>query len=116
MKIASFNVKGLSDPSKFRLLWSWLLTLDLDIVCLQEHKLHQNAGSIQYCKGYSLIYGGKSGEYSGSLTVVKSILNPVVVFNHESGRGLAVSVQSSFGLLTICNIYGSNQSSIRANL
>ena len=74
MKVASFNVKGLSDSHKLRALWTWLLALDLDIVCIQEHKLHHFAGTNHYFKGYTLFYGGIQGGYSGTLLAVKNYL------------------------------------------
>ena len=78
MKIVSYNIKGLHDSVKAKALWTWILSADLDVCCIQEHKLHHLTGFTLYYKGYTLIYGGTQGSYSGTLTCIKSSLNPTI--------------------------------------
>ena len=109
MKIITYNVKGLHNSTKAKALWSWLFTENIDVCCLQEHKLHHLAGSILHYRGYTLFYGGKKGGYSGTLTCIKTTLNPTIVLNHESGRCLGTSVQSPFGTILMYNVYAHNE-------
>lgn len=108
MKVSSHNIQGLNNPDKLRAFWKWLLSNDVDVACVQEHKLHDQAGKIQHCNGFTLLYGGKHNQYSGTLTIVKNKLCPSLLFNHDNGRVLGVQVVSEFGPLTISNIYGPN--------
>lgn len=116
MKIGTFNIQGLNNPDKLKALWKWLLTLDLDILCVQEHKLHDNAGKVQHCNGYTLFYGGSPPSYSGTMTFVKNHLKPTLVLNHTSGRLLGIQIASEFGNLHICNVYGPNAAAARGEL
>lgn len=105
-KIATLNMKGLSNLVKLKALWNWIWSHKLDILCIQEHKLHHFAAVITYYKGYTLIYGGHRNLYSSALIIICSSLSPTVLFNHESGRRLSINFLSPFGLLLCICIYG----------
>ena len=109
MKTVSYNIKGLHDTVKAKALWTWIFIEDVDVCCIQEHKMHHLAGYILHYRGYTLIYGGMLGSYSGTLTCVKNTLNPNVHMNHSSGRCLGVSMQSSLGTILIYNVYAFNE-------
>ena len=115
MKVASLNAKGLNDPPKLNSLWSWFFSLDIDILCLQEHKLHQYS-TVQFYRGFTLCYGDIAASYSGTLTIARSSFSPSVSFNHSSRCCLGVSITSPFGPLLICNLYGFNDSPTRISL
>lgn len=115
MKIATHNIQGLNNPDKLKALWKWLLMSDIDVLCLQEHKLHDQTGKIQHCNGYTLFYGGSSS-YSGTLNVVKDKFKPTSAINHASGRILTVQIESEFGSINICNVYGYNAATSRGDL
>lgn len=110
MKTASYNVKGLSDYVKLKSVWSWILESTLDVLCLQEHKLHNKACTVEYCHGFTLFYCGFPGKYSGTLTIVMNSISPHLAVNHVSGRCLGISVTSPFSPLVLLNIYGCNTS------
>lgn len=116
MKIATYNVKGLNGPNKMRCIWQWLLALDLDVICLQEHKLQLGKASVSFCNNYSLFYGGDSSGYSGTLSIIKNSLNPKLVHNHPSGRCLIIEIDTEFGPLSVVNIYGDSSSQPRTLL
>lgn len=93
---------------KAKALWSWIFSADLDVCCFQEHKLHHLAGQIAFHKGYTLIYGGLPGHYSGTLTCVKTSLLPRIILNHDSGRCLGISMQTTWGTILVYNVYAHN--------
>ena len=106
MKIVPYNIKGFHDTVKAKALWTWLFIEDVDVCCIQEHKMHHLlARNILHYRGYILIYGGISGSYSGTLTCVKNTFNPIVHMNHSLGRCLGASTQSSLGTILIYNVY-----------
>ena len=82
--------------------------MDVDILCIQEHKIHDNAGCVQLCNGYTLILGGITGQYSSTLTFIKNSLNPSLGNNHDSSRCLGIQVVSSFGPICVLNVYAFN--------
>lgn len=108
MKICTYNVQGLNSSNKFKAFWKWVLCCEMDIACVQDHKMHSHAGHIQHCNGYTILYGGKQGFYSSTMMLVRNKYKPSLLFNHPSGRALGVHISSEFGLLCISCIYGPN--------
>ena len=109
MKVISYNIQGLKESTKAKALWSWILSADLDVCCIQEHKLHHLAGLTSFYKGYTMFYGGIAGSYSGTLTCVKSSLQPSRHFNHDSGRCLGINITLDLGTISVFNIYAFNE-------
>ena len=71
--------------------------------------MHHLTRYILHYRGYTLIYVGMQGSYSGTLTCVKNSFNPIVHLNHSSGRCLGVSMQSYLGTILIYNVYAFNE-------
>lgn len=113
MKLATYNVKGINNPDKYKALWKWILREDYDVVCLEEHKLHHHAGLVSHCHQYTLFFGGIAKGYSGTLTMIKNSFQPQVCINHPSGRGLFINIVWECTSLTIGNIYGFNSAAPR---
>ena len=105
MKIVSYNIKGLHDAGKAKALWKRLFTETIDVCCIQKHKMHHLAGLTLFYRGYTLLYGGIQGSYSGTLTCIGTSLNPVVHSNHRSGRCLGVTVQTPSSTIQLFNVY-----------
>lgn len=74
MKVASYNARGLNDPTRLAIFHKWVMQQNLDIVLVQEYKMHKRASQTFHFKGFSCFYGGKQGSYSGVLTLVKNTL------------------------------------------
>lgn len=78
--------------------------------------MHSRGGATFHFKGYSCFYGGKMGEYSGVLTLIKNIMNPQWITDHRSGRASVFSIDSPWGKLDLLNIYASNKWQERVEL
>lgn len=50
-----------------------------------------------------MFYGGIQGCYSGTLTCVKSSLNPTMQSNHDAGRCIKLNVQMGLSTISIVN-------------
>ena len=105
MKIVSYNIKGLHDLGKANALCKWIFSANIDVCYIQEHKMHHLAGLTLFYRGYTLLYGGIQGSYSGTLTCIKTSLNPVVHSDHRLGRCLGVTVQTPSSTIQLFNIY-----------
>ncbi|MCO5562988.1 hypothetical protein L7F22_016624 [Adiantum nelumboides] len=116
MKILSYNVRGLNDPTRLSMFNQWVLQNDCDVVFVQEHKLHNRGGATYHFKGYSCFYGGIQEQYSGVLTLIKNTLNLVWVTDYRCGRASVFSVESLWGKLDFVNVYASNNWAERVEL
>lgn len=116
MKVATYNIRGLNGPDKLRSLWNWILSQDLDIICIQEHRLTPTKDNVSYCNNYTQFFGDGSSGSSGVLTIIKNSINPKCMHNHPSGRCSVVSIQSNLGFLHVTNVYGPSASHPRCLL
>ena len=70
--MTTWNVRGIYTRFKVQELWRNLIQNGWDVLRAVEHKEHNNDSSINFVKGYTLIYLGlRQGDYSRVLFFIK---------------------------------------------
>ncbi|MFN7098152.1 MAG: exodeoxyribonuclease III [Gammaproteobacteria bacterium] len=108
MRVISINVNGIRSAIKKGML-DWLQTIDADVICLQETKMHaeEDAAMADILAGYQVFYcdAEKKG-YSGVaiLTRMKpDRMHTGLGWSHADNEGRYI--QADFGHLSIASLY-----------
>ncbi len=115
--IMPWNVKGIKSDRKSSRFWEEIKTArDIDCWAIQEHHLEAGSQRKQVLGRKLVFYSEGSEGFSGVMMVVDRDLEPQVVWNHPSGRAIAVKIAWHGGAFTIVNVYGQCEAKGRAKL
>ena len=115
VKCVSFNIRGLCNPSKWKLFWNYITSSQADVICVQEHKQVQFSGQVGTFRGFDIFYAGQ-GTTSGVLMIIKHELNPTVAYNDQRVRWMVVQCMINGEVYDFGGIYAPNASRDRALL
>lgn len=84
MKCMTYNVRGLCNTDKCKLIWNYIHTCCPHIVFLQEHNLHKFASKLGYFSGFYIMYAGVVN-FSRVVAIARQDLHPTLAYNDPQG-------------------------------
>ena len=115
VKICSFNVKGLGNKEKRRIIFQWLKDKKVDICFIQEAH-YTNECKVVWGKdwGGEMYFSGNDSRSMGVGIMFNPSFNMNVINSTEivEGRALALNININEKQLTLVNVYGPNKDDV----
>lgn len=110
IKISSWNIWGLNDPNRSRVIRSWLDRnhQDIDLLCLQELKLKE-ADTVQIMPNTTTFIDYNELGRAGAVVLVAKHIKITECGCKGDGLFYWVTIETENGPLSIGSVYGSSR-------
>ena len=94
LQFSLWNIKGIKSSRKKKFFWNEVKKeKEIEMWTIQEHQLDARSPGKQWFGRRLVFYGEGVNGFKGVFSIVKQEMEPRVVYNHHSRRGLGVSIK-----------------------